>query len=662
MTTPGFNRQVTLEHFTEEEKGIIKRFSNEWYITNGGGDLSLGASSNYRYFLMRAADNYREMFNIERDIVVIFSPYTTFESRTLDAIEVAAKKYKTLRIEKICSIVISGDTQVADRLKEMLKNELESQIVVPFAYSEFGKTDDPYFIRNRLKNHFYSRDLFAFEAPLRKDLYFFGRHDLIHDIVNRHKSNENSGLFGLRKTGKTSVIFGVQRVLNKIKAQSTIIDCQNPSFHRRRWNKALHYIISRIKENYKLRINTKSESKYTEENASLNFESDLKKIYNKTDYKNIFIIFDEIENITFTVSPTKHWAEGLDFLFFWQTLRSIFQNNNQIFTYLIAGTNPMCVETPTIQGKDNPIYNQVPYQYMPRFDVPQTREMVRKLGRIMGIKFDEIIYGMLTEDFGGHPFLIRHVCSVINKLSPPERPTRVDKTVYKNSKSIFLKDYGNYIEMILNVLSEHFRDEYQMLKYLARDDFSTFLEFAKASSIYTNHLIGYGIIDENRGRYTFRIESIKEHLLKNEKYKKVSLSQDEKIKEISERRNILEPKLRNLIKTVLFVSYGKDEAKNIFFNILPENRKNKSQNLTLNELFDANKSEIFFDDLSRTIQRKWDLFKNIFGKDKESFTRNMQCINKCRIDAHSKKIDMEMMQYFRICISKIEAQVNSFFE
>ena len=57
--------------------------------------------------------------------------------------------------------------------------------------------------------------------------------------------------------------------------------------------------------------------------------------------------------------------------------------------------------------------------------------MVRKLGRIMGLRFDEIIYGKLTEDFGGHPFLIRHVCSVINRISPAERPVIVDKILLR---------------------------------------------------------------------------------------------------------------------------------------------------------------------------------------------------------------------------------------
>ena len=171
------------------------------------------------------------MFNLEREIIVIFSPFGRFEPRTLDAIDYVSQKHQALRLEKICSIVISKDDNIEDKLQELLKNEKESQIVIPFSYTELINTNDPFFIRNRFKKYFYSRDLFAFESPLKKDLYFFGRNGIINEIVNRHKSNENSGLFGLRKTGKTSLIFGVQRTLSKVDEKSVFIDCQNPSFH-----------------------------------------------------------------------------------------------------------------------------------------------------------------------------------------------------------------------------------------------------------------------------------------------------------------------------------------------------------------------------------------------------------------------------------------------
>jgi len=280
---------------------------------------------------------------------------------------------------------------------------------------------------------------------------------------------------------------------------SIFIDCQSPSFHKKRWFSALYYIISELKsQNKKISIKTSDESRYSEENAASVFEKELVKIYNQTGKKSFLLIFDEIEHITPGISASEHWKVGLDFVFFWQTLRSIFQKHNQLFSYLIAGTNPRCVEIDRINGVDNPIFCQIPYEYIPPFNLSQTTQMVRKLSRIMGLKFDETIYGNLTEDFGGHPFLIRNVCSVINKLvSENQRPVRIDKSIYQSAVRSFNEKYSDYIEMILSVLKEYYNDEFEMLKYLALGDIKTFDDLANLSKDYTNHLLGYGILDKN---------------------------------------------------------------------------------------------------------------------------------------------------------------------
>jgi len=662
IVNPGVNPRLVKGHFSDDEKTIIENLGHEWYVTNGGGQITLGKTSIYRYFLIRPINVYTEMFNLEQEIVVLFSPYDTFETRSLDAIDYAIKQYQPLRVDRICSVLVSKDKSIESTLSSILKSDPESPIVVPFTYEELVNLNklDSFFMRNRFKSHFYTRDLFAFEAPLKKDLYFFGRNDLIHSMVNRHRSGENSALFGLRKTGKTSVIFGIERALSRIRAKSLFIDCQNPAFHRRRWNKALWYIISEIKAQLHLTIQTQAEESYSEENAPILFETELLEAYKKLGHKSILLIFDEIENITFKVSPSEHWAKELDFIYFWQTLRSLFQKMDNIFAFLIVGTNPMCIETPTIQGKDNPIYNQVPYEYIPSFDVPETREMVRKLGRRMGLKFDEIIYSKLTEDFGGHPFLIRHVCSVISRICSTVRPAFIDKTLYEQAKIIFHRDYINYIEMILEVLVEFYNDEYEMLKYLARGDFRTFDELSRISPLYTNHLLGYSVIRKHNSSYSFGIEAVHDYLVEQQKYKKLDQKQNEMWEEVSERRNYLEPRIRHIVRLQILATHGRTTSKEIILTILGSRRRVQCTSLSYDELFDPDKSKLFFDELRKVIRRNWDCFNYIFGEDIDEFDTRMKAINKYRIDAHAKKLTSDEMAYFRICISAIEKQVGEF--
>lgn len=658
---PGINPQVILEHFSKQEKRILDRVSKDWYITNGGKEIWLGRS-NYRYVLIKPTNIFQEMFNLDREIVMLFSPYEKFEPRTLDAIDAISSHHQTLRIERICSVLISKDPDIATKLRELLKNDQEAQIVVPFTYDELNTSEvKPYFFRNRFIEHFYSRDLFASESPLKKDIYFFGRTDLVHSLLNRHRSNQVSGLFGLRKTGKTSVIFGVQRGLKKVDGVSAFIDCQNPAFHRLRWNQSLHYVLMEIRKQNEINVRIGQTKDYTEEQAPVLFEKHLRRMYKSLGSKTIMIIFDEVENITPKVSPTEHWRTGTDFVLFWQTMRSLFQSSIGLFSYLLVGTNPLCIELPTIGNIDNPLFSQVPLEYIPGFDVPQTRDMVRRLGTIMGLKFDEVIYAKLTEDCGGHPYLIRHICSVIHRISETKRPVQVDKTLYSNALKVFLRDYSHFIEMILSVLNKFFPDEYEMLKMLARGELKSFQEFALLSPIYTNHLLGYGVLQEVDQRFDFRIETIRNHLQAKEKYKKLHMSTEEKRAEISERRNDLENKLRKLCRMQLLAQLGEEDANSSVLSLIGSPRVRRCSGLSYKDLFNGNKSGILFSDLSKIIRKHWDCFSNILGTNKDKVIRDLDTINELRMDAHAKEVTDEDMAVFRASANRIESSLLSFF-
>ena len=411
----------------------------------------------------------------------------------MDAFDYGASKYQSLRVDNVCRVLISNDPETERKVTDILKDDPEQPIVVPFTYQELSKPYDDYFIRNRFRRHFYTRDLFSFSSPLRTDLYFFGRTQLIQDIVNRHRSGENSGLFGLRKSGKTSIIYGIERFLKTHGGQYISIDCENPSIHKLRWNELLYNVVEKIQSVKESSFRISSLEDYKEKNAANRFESDLKGIYNSKEPKPVLLIFDEIERISPVTGSSNHWREDDDFVYFWQTLRYFFQRNPHIFSYLLVGTNPFCVETSKFKHHDNPLFSSIPFQYVPPFDVTKTREMVRKLGRYMGIKFDELIYSKLTEDFGGHPFLIRHMCSTINSLCVGDRPANVDKALYFKAKDKFFISSKHYLSMIVDVLQEWYPDEYDMLIFLANGDLNEFEAFAKESNYYINHLVLYQI-------------------------------------------------------------------------------------------------------------------------------------------------------------------------
>ena len=173
MVNPGVHKHFQMEIFPKEEQEILRRLSSEWYLTNSGAEFQLGLSSTFRYFLMKPTRIFSEMFNLQREVVCVFSAYDNFEPRALDAFDRAISRHPTLRIENVCRVMICKDKKTEELLGDILKNDPEHPIVVPFTYQELQRNVDSFFLRNRFRKHFYTRDLFSFLSPLKTDLYFF---------------------------------------------------------------------------------------------------------------------------------------------------------------------------------------------------------------------------------------------------------------------------------------------------------------------------------------------------------------------------------------------------------------------------------------------------------------------------------------------------------
>ncbi len=653
-TNPGVHKTFLLQRFPEREREILKRLSGWWYLTNSGDDIVLGANARMSYFLMKPNTSFAEGFNLDREIVTVFSNYRNFEPRTLDAFDVAASRHQNLRVETICRIVVSGDPNVESKLQDLLKSDPESPIVVPFTYEELETCNED-FIKNRFRKHFYSRDLFGFLSPLKRDLYFFGRSDLILDHINRHASGEHSGLFGLRKSGKTSIIYAIERRLKSQGSRFVSLDCESPSIHQLRWNELLYRIVMLYHAQHHSAVKVPDSDKYDEKNCADQFAADMAQIYRSDTPSSTMFIFDEIERISPGTASSLHWRDGDDFVYFWQTLRAFYQRNPEVFTYMLVGTNPKCVESPTLNGHENPLFKSVPESYVPPFDVSKVREMVRKLGRYMGLKFDEQIYASLCDDFGGHPFLIRQFCSELHQNTKGDRPQVIRKPAYLAVKRDVEVKLSEYLDMILAVLKDHFEDEYDLLRMLAADDYDSFNQFALENPRIVKHLMGYGLILRDKDHFAFNIEAIRTYVKTKHRFDRVNLTQDEKRTEISLRRNKMEAQLRGVSYKVLLSRLGKNKIKEAVLAAVPETRRPRLENFAADELLDPAKSPLFFLEIIELVNKNWDFFQHIFEMRKDKVLAALRDINEFgRPDCHAKSVEDDEFQQLRLHFRAIE--------
>lgn len=650
--SPGIDPKARIELLAKEEKMIVNKLAKRyWYITNV--TIITYANSKYKVVFLKPVDYITQNFNLTREVVLIFSNYAAFEPRTLDVLD--DERIKIPRLEEVCCLVASKDSNIETVLNSFMKSNTESRVVVPFTYTELLESENDEFVINKMRSCFYSRDLFGIQDPLKKDFYFFGRRDLIQELVNKHFNDENAGIFGLRKTGKTSIIYGVIRTLDRKKSFALLVDCQ--TLHLLPWNLALQRIIWQLVTQLSLKQPSFKErqAKYEDvRQAAIVFEEDMMEILTKSK-KNILIIFDEIENITFGTSASPEWRNGDSFIKFWQIIRSFAQHNRsrQHFSYLIAGTNPRCVETPSIEKTDNPIFAQFTPIYISPFNFDSTEEMLSRLGGYMGLRFDKQTIAELVNDFGGHPLLMRQMASYIHKKVNNVRPVTIKRHEYQEFKKQFYQDeagFNQYAIMILQVLQDWYTDEYEMLKLLAQGAIEEFRVFAE-DPLYITHLKSYGIIEADNTQigYHFKIEALHDFLSSRLKYKKQPTDEVEVETEIQNRISAIEKALRRMVKRQLKSALGEEKAKEeIIRQIYGAKVIQRYTNRTYGDFFDPNKHEIYLKTFIEVILRNYDHFKNLFAVPKEEFQSKAELLNQHRqVPAHAKSISTEDFGIFR---------------
>lgn len=619
---------------SESERKIVFNLSEFFGITFSR--VEKFKNKDYNFSFLQPGDEYREKFNMDNEILLLFSPFQDFDRRALDFVDKTLTDYDN-RLDKVCIFLVSKDLNIENKISALNNENKDSKLIVPFTYDEFMiKKITQEDVENKLRLYFYSRDLFAIESPIRNDSYFFGRKKIVPEFYSKYIAGEQGGLFGLRKIGKTSVLYALMRTIESKNGLYLFIDCQNPSVHALRWYELLESLIIRLSERYNVKLNM-SNYTFDEKNAAYSFEKLLLQIHSELNGQRILFIFDEIEMICIDTASAKHWKNNLDFVYFWQTIRSFCQENQNELSFLVAGVNPHCVEVASIQGIDNPIFSMINPIYLELFGIVDVKNMVGSIGRYMGLEFDEEIYTKLVEDYGGHPFLIRHICSLINNSISLERPIRVSKYDYEREKANYDVAISKYIEQIIQVLKISYTKEYEMLEILAVQGNEAFVDKIGRANVSTiQHLIGYGVLKKYKDTYFITIEALKLYLVNNSNLL-INDTMEEKRIAISKRRNKLEIKLREMIYNIFISKYGKLEARDRILKVKKTEERTKLEGISLNELMEK---EYFFPELKILISKNWDEFSKIFV-DKAKFSLNMEIINTYRIDAHAKSITEE---------------------
>ncbi len=625
-------------------------------------DVTFGNQHGGQFFwLCQPKKHASERFGLEKEVIALYSPHHITDARALTNLENISRSpdFKH-RIDKVIAFLIHEGDEVET---ENLVATQTDWVIVPIQSRELK---DPhrgeFFLRSRLAAKIGNFDLFGMSSPIKHDKYFYGREPLVQELIQRISTrNENSGLFGLRKTGKTSVLFALQRRLPEKSVIAEYIDCQNPGIYGSRWWQLLQEISFRIRGTLENHTGKKiqDDGNYDATNAANSFTHLIKEVLKLPRAGKVVLLFDEIEFITPGISNNlgEHWDN--DYLPFWQTVRSLSQETGNNFLFVVAGVNPSSVEQSHFAQIQNPIFQlAVPY-YLEPLSQPSVREMVRSIGKYSGISFSEDCYQFLCDIYGGHPYLIRLACSEVVRACDQ---STVDKKISINIKN-FESSVANIkvrlaqpLKDILLSLVWWYPDEYDLLQMLAAGDGEFVRTFLAETPEKGVQFVRYGLVKEDKG--TFAIRDLQYFLQDfGAQYKDVIspfkrgdlpaevLPEIPDLKDLSalfEKRTAIESALRKLTMMVLGFRFGFDDK--AISDCLMKSLHQRKGRADVSQLFVGRRpqdaiNELFLSDLKSILKTNWDNFSPTFEKNLQRFEMNIDTINIARrYEAHAKPV------------------------
>ncbi len=442
---------------------------------------------------VRPQASAKTLYGLDREVLVWVSTHSSFQARDIENLRRTVDE-SGARLSRQFAVLLT-------RYDPATRSSLESeggrdQTLVHVSLEELYRIG----LDAILAKHLYSRDLFDVSGATVRAAEFFGRRETIDRIVTEIQSGTSqTGVFGLRKVGKTSLL---NRIADRIQNTGSInvahLDLQysvsiNPRPEYTLWalGSAIHASHRSVRAIAGFRLFGSTESFSDLRNPESVWEwfaQDMQRLLTQN-RRNLCILIDEVERMY-------ERPEDRGFVRFWRLLRGLDQQNPGRLRYVLGGTSPQCAEVGTIADEDNPLFRYLRLEFLGPLAVPDARTLLTNLGGPMGLKFDESSLKWALVECGGHPALLRNLGSTIHN----EHRERVEP-IFVNRESLLAaaeklrQRNASVLDQMLAALEDHHNDEFVMLELLAEGQIFQFREYARVFGTEVQHLRNYGLIE-----------------------------------------------------------------------------------------------------------------------------------------------------------------------
>ncbi|MCU6481411.1 ATP-binding protein, partial [Arthrobacter sp. A2-55] len=365
-------------------------------------------------------EHQEKIFGLEREIQVLYTEYEQVHPRALSAIQ--GRVRRDMRVEPDLAILVSRDGTAQDTARR----RAGEMAIIAVNMDEIRTGDSP-LLHTLIARSVATVDHFDVATPVRDPSGFYGRHAEIETIANDLKRAISVGIFGLRKAGKTSLLnaletlrdddkrnatvrVDVSEIITAEQFRSTVLEGLWAGVHKLPGNETVHPRLRTLTREGKRRIDIAD--------SAASWIQDIRVLLEHVE-RPVVLIVDEIDQ-AFPPRSNLDTDEARALFRSLVQLRSVIQEQERL-ALLCAGVDPALFERPLLEGKDNLLYKLVRLVWLAPMNRDEIAEMVRSLGKRMGVRVrgHQEIDALFTR-YGGHPLLTRKACSLAVRTRTPE--------------------------------------------------------------------------------------------------------------------------------------------------------------------------------------------------------------------------------------------------
>ena len=460
--------------------------------------------------IARLGRDIETRFGLSSEVMILFSPYGDLQRRSFNALTERARDelmahqrdiFDTVRFvpEKDIVFIVSPDERATQKVREW-NSSGAAALAIPIATVGKSEVEIRSEINREIALVLEERDLYSDRGPVTGHA-FFGRNDLIRRISGAVRTGTSLGLFGLRRSGKTSVIREYDRrrrdadeivVLSDLEAMDQLSDV--PPDIGNDLNEALRHWRSRGGEAF---IGN-------EQNQLVDSTSELSRRIKQVAKRNPDLRFlfaiDEIESLRPHVENDPQSVRAL-----LGSLRTAAQAADNVSLLFTGVTTRFFTGAKLADEIDNPLFGFIDPVFLRPFEIDESTNLIKDLGRKMRMAWDDDAAEAVHHAAGGHPFLLRALAARVRSacLETKQDPLAelvVGVEAVEKARTPWTRESAALWEEIVGSLDIHHPI---MASLLEADgvEIKQWLDAGLEADVEAQALVELGLFHENGGEY-----------------------------------------------------------------------------------------------------------------------------------------------------------------